>query len=125
MKINTSIITWAVVPFAKSNKVDCGENGDEGAENRGEEGEEAGSSPAGRYIPAEHDPPIGIREVSDGPECEEDEGDEGEYVEDAGGLVFLHVDAVGDVEDVEGDGQEDEGDEEADEDAYDPVFDSA
>lgn len=124
LKINTSIITGAVVPFPKSDEVYCGEDGDEGAENRGEEGEEAGSSPVGRYILPEHDPAISIRKISDGPECEEDEGDEGEDVEDASGLVFLHVDTVGDVEDVEGDGEEYQGYEEADKDAHDSVFNS-
>ena len=95
------------------------------AEERREEREKWCPSPARTRVLGQHHPPVGVSEVSDWPDDEEEEYYGLEDIGEAGALVFLHVDAVGQVEVVERNGEEYEGREDADDDAYDSVLDSA
>ena len=87
--------------------IDAGQDGHQQAEERGEEAEESHQALAPSHVLAHPYPAVGVCDVGDGPDKEEHKGEKGEEVPEEGLVVLLHVDAVRDEEEVEGDGEPD------------------
>jgi hypothetical protein len=106
-----------VLAGAETKTVVEGEQEDDGAEEGREEGEESSRPTSCAGVASQHDPTVGVCEVCDGPDEKEGSDDSGEDVEDTSTVVLLHVEAVGDDEEVEADREPDEGRENTDHDA--------